>query len=408
MNNQTNADVIIIGGGVSGFTTAYFLKQSGLKTLLFSGKISPLKKLSITGKGRCNLTNDCDVDTVLQNIFKNSAFMRSSLNAFPPESVMQWVKTELKIPLKTERGGRVFPCSDKASDIVEALQCSHNTQVVSEGVAKLLVSEISDSPQINGVKTSTGIEYYAPKILIATGGVSYPKTGSTGDGHSFAKQVGHSIVPLNPALVPFETSENCSDLAGLSLKNVRLTFGKFVEQGEMLFTHFGVSGPLVLTASCFSHTLPHELSIDLKPALDAETLDRRLLREFSENKNRQLKNILPALLPEKLIKVFGERSGLSEKRACEISREERRNLLELFKNFRLTVIKLRPMEEAVITNGGVNVKEVNPKTMQSKIVKGLYFAGEVLDIAAFTGGFNLQIAFSTAFAAARGIEMEFS
>jgi hypothetical protein len=333
------------------------------------------------------------METLLANITKNSAFLRSALTRFTPQDTMVWFET-LGVPLKTERGGRVFPVSDKAGDIVEALRRASRAEMVTDRAVELI---------IGGVRCEKST-YYAPNIVIATGGMSYPKTGSTGDGYELARKVGHTITPIRAALVPLETVEDVSKLAGLTLKNVRLTAGKrFTEQGELLFTHFGVSGPLVLSASWFVN-VGDKLSVDLKFALDEKTLDARLLRDFSENKNRQFKNSLNALLPESLIPVIVSRSGIEpEKQVNEITKTERRRLLELLKNFELTVKKPCPIDEAVITDGGVNVREVDPKTMQSKLAPGLYFAGEVLDVAGFTGGFNLQIAWSTARAVAQAI-----
>ena len=399
-----NYDLIIIGGGAAGFAVASFLPQK--RVLIIEKNSTPMKKLSITGKGRCNLTNNCDVDTVLRNIVKNSAFMRSSLSAFAPCDTMTFFEG-LGIPLKTERGGRVFPVSDKASDIVNALRAAANAETVTDRVTSLIV----ENATVKGVKCTNGT-YRSDKVLIATGGMSYPRTGSTGDGYEFARKAGHTIIPVRPALVPLETKEDCASLAGLTLKNVTLTLKNnnktvFAEQGEMLFTHFGVSGPLVLTASCYINRLQSvdcKLLIDFKPALDEKTLDNRILRDFSDNKNRQFKNALSALLPEKMQPVFVKQSGINpDKRVHEITKEERRRLLMLFKAFELTITAVRPIDEAVITDGGVSVKEINPRTMQSKLISGLYFAGEIIDVTALTGGFNLQIAFSTAYAVSRAV-----
>jgi len=392
-----NYDVIIIGGGAAGFTAAAFLQNQ--KVLLIERNREPMRKLAITGKGRCNITNNCDTDTVLKNIFTNANFMRSSLARFTRADVMDWFENELRVPLKTERGGRVFPVSDKAADVVDALKNACSADIITERVKSLVLEDST----IKGVKLADGRVLQTQQVLVATGGVSYPATGSTGDGYRLAEQAGHMIIPPKPALVPLVCKENCSELSGLSLKNVRLTCGKYSDMGELLFTHFGISGPLVMTASCYISDFPAKVSIDFKPALDEKTLDARILREFGENKNKYLKNILPSMLPSSMVGEFIRRLGF-DKPAYEINREERKRLVELFKRFDLTVTGVRPIDEAVITDGGVSVREVDPKTMQSKLVKGLYFAGEVLDIAAFTGGFNLQVAWSTARAAAEGIE----
>jgi len=397
-----NYDVIIIGGGAAGFMAASFLEQK--KVLIIEKNHQLMKKLLITGKGRCNLTNNCDMETLLRNIPKNSVFMRSALTRFTPADTIAFFESS-GVPLKTERGGRVFPVSDRAGDIVSALRRNCKAEIIVDRAKELII----ENNIVKGVKCGKS-SYFAPKIIVATGGMSYPKTGSTGDGYELAKKAGHSITAVKPALVPLETGEvlggNYLDLAGLSLKNVRLTLKEnnktlFCDQGEMLFTHFGVSGPLVLSASSYiGNPAECTLHIDFKPALDEKTLDARILRDFAENKNRQFKNSLSALLPEKMISVFVKQSAIEpDKQVNEITKKERRKLLQLFKNFTLNVKAFRPIDEAVITDGGVSVKEIDPKTMQSKLVEGLYFAGEIIDVTGFTGGFNLQIAFSTAYAA---------
>jgi hypothetical protein len=389
-------DVIIIGGGAAGFMAASFL--SDRKVLIIEKNPRFMHKLAITGKGRCNLTNNCDTETLLNNIPKNAAFMRSAFTKFPPCEVMEYFEG-LGVPLKTERGGRVFPISDKAGDVAEALRKSCNAETVNERAVSLL----SEGNAVVGVSCGKAV-YRAGSVLVATGGMSYPATGSTGDGYKLAQQAGHTVIPPRPALVPLETVEDVSEAAGLTLKNVKLTAGSFSETGELLFTHFGVSGPLVLSASWYAEP-PCTVSIDFKPALDEKTLDSRILRDFSENKNRLFRNSLHGLLPESIIPMFVKRSGISpDKQVNEITKSERRRLLLLFKKFELQISKTRPFDEAVITDGGVCVKEVDPKTMQSKLVSGLYFAGEVLDVAGFTGGFNLQIAWSSAYAAANSMK----
>ncbi|MCL2633410.1 MAG: NAD(P)/FAD-dependent oxidoreductase [Oscillospiraceae bacterium] len=408
-------DLIIIGGGAAGVFAS--LNSKHKRILIIERNTSLMKKLMITGKGRCNLTNNCDVETVLLNIPRNSAFMRGALSRFTPHDTIAFFE-EIGVPLKTERGGRVFPISDKSGDVVNALKKHLNAEIVTDRARELIIESVPvgatcGRPQmVTGVKCETAT-YYSKNVLISTGGMSYPKTGSTGDGYEMARKVGHSITPLKPSLIPLETVEDCSSVMGLSLKNVRLTLLKnnkavFSEQGEMLFTHFGVSGPLVLSASSYISelsTIHYQLSIDFKPALDEKKLDTRILRDFNENKNKQFKNSLNALLPEKLIELFITRSKIPpDKRVNEITRQERERLISLFKDFRLTVKSFRPIEEAVITDGGISVKEIDPKTMQSKLVKGLYFAGEIIDVTGFTGGFNLQIAFSTAYTAISSID----
>ena len=409
MHNM-NYDVIIIGGGAAGYAAASFLSEK--KVLIIEKNREPMKKLAITGKGRCNLTNNCDVETLLRNTLKNAAFMRSALTRFTPADTISFFESA-GVPLKTERGGRVFPLSDRASDIAECLRTQARLRRVTI-VTDTAVALVANDGALQ-VKTQSGAQYAATAVVVATGGMSYPHTGSTGDGYRLAKQAGHTVTPLTPALVPLETMEDTSDLAGLSLKNVKLTLRQnnktlFSEMGEMLFTHFGVSGPLVLSASCYlplmdsaDNSPKATLSIDLKPALDEKTLDARILRDFAQNKNRQFKNSLSALLPEKLIPTFVKRTEIPpDKKVNEITKAERRRLM-LLKDFPLTVKAARPIDEAVITAGGVDVKQVNPKTMQSRLMPGLYFVGEVLDVHGFTGGFNLQLAWSTANAAATAI-----
>ena len=367
------------------------------------------KKLFITGKGRCNLTNACDVDKLFENVVSNPKFLYSAFYAFDNRQVMQLIE-EAGCPLKIERGERVFPVSDKSSDIIAALQRilkKENVEVrLNTKVTKLLFEE----DRVCGVCTKDGRSEYADAVILATGGLSYPLTGSTGDGHRMAKEAGHKIKPCVPSLVPFETAEEwCRMLQGLSLKNVNLTMydaGKKVFQdfGEMLFTHFGVSGPLVLSASSSYGRCKHKdevtLELDLKPALSEEQLDKRILRDFEENQNRQFKNSVNGLFPAKLVPVMIQLSGISpDKKVNEITREERQTFVRKIKRLTLHVSAVRGFEEAIITQGGVSVKEINPSTMESKLVKGLYMVGEMLDLDALTGGFNLQIAWSTGYLA---------
>lgn len=360
------------------------------------------KKLFITGKGRCNVTNAGDMDTLFANVRVNSKFLYSAFYDYDNQAIMNFLE-QAGCPLKTERGERVFPRSDHSSDVIGAFQ----RELKKRGVKILLNTEVrklvlDPERRIAGVRLSDGQLLRAQSCIVCTGGLSYPSTGSTGDGYRFAEETGHEIRKCEPGLVPFRNRESwCGRLMGLSLKNVSLRMvsgGKEVYQGfgEMLFTHFGVSGPLVLSASSFYGPGGAKLYLDLKPALDAEQLDRRLLRDFQENQNRQFKNSLGKLFPAKLIPVMTELSGIDpEKKVNEISREERHAFGQLIKNLPLTVAGLRGFEEAIITRGGVSVRDVNPSTMESKKVRGLYFAGEVLDLDALTGGFNLQIAWST-------------
>ncbi len=360
------------------------------------------KKINITGKGRCNLTNLCDVAEFLKNVPVNPRFLYKALNSLDPETTMS-VFESFGVPLKVERGRRVFPVSDKAADVSAALlkACKDAGVRVLYAKAKRIV--IKDGA-VAGVLLTDGKELQCDACVVATGGASYPKTGSDGDGYRFAREAGHTVTDLKPSLVPLVCEDKwCSDLMGLSLKNVKLSFynegGKclYTEQGEMLFTHFGISGPLVLSASShLGEGAGVRGVIDMKPALDEDTLDRRLLRDFEEAKNRDFQNSLTALLPQKMIPVVIEQSGIPpHKKVNSITREERRALVSLLKGLSFTVKGKRPIDEAIVTSGGVAVKEINPSTMESKLVGGLYFAGEVIDVDAYTGGYNLQIAFST-------------
>lgn len=401
------ADVIIIGGGAAGAMAGVHSARFGNKVLIFepNGKIG--KKLFITGKGRCNVTNNCSNDELIRNIPRNPRFLYSAFSQYSTEDVMNFFEWA-GVPLKTERGNRVFPVSDKSADIIAALERelkSADVKIIPERVKSLII----ENGVCCGVKTDSK-EYHSRSVLIATGGKSYPQTGSTGDGYTLAKSAGHTVTKLEPSLIPLVCNEKyCADMMGLSLKNVTLSLydGEkkiFSELGEMLFTHFGVSGPLVLSASSHIEKMQQDrysLKIDLKPGLTHQQLDARLQRDFGENINRIFGNSLSKLLPAKLIPVAVRLSGIEgERRINQVTREERVRFGELLKAFPLTVKGFRPIEEAIITSGGVDVKEINPKTMESKLVKSLYFAGEVIDVDGYTGGFNLQIAFSTAYCAA--------
>lgn len=394
--------VIVIGGGAAGMMAAIAAADAGAQVILLEKNEKLGKKLFITGKGRCNVTNAADMDTLFANVCRNPRFLFSAFYGFNNFSVMDFVENN-GCPLKTERGERVFPVSDHSSDVIAAFSKALKARNVSVKLNTEVKELLFDEERVKGVKLMSGKELDADSVIVCTGGLSYASTGSDGAGFRFAKEVGHSIIQQFPSLVPLEIKESwCKDLMGLSLRNVSLQLlcdGKRVYEGfgEMLFTHFGVSGPLVLSASSFYRAgTDARLLLDLKPALDAEQLDKRVLRDFEENQNKQFKNALGGLFPVKLIPVMIALSGIPEdKKVNEISKQERKHFVELIKCLPLTVIGSRGFAEAIITRGGVNVKEINPSTMESKKKKGLYFAGEVLDVDALTGGFNLQIAWST-------------
>jgi len=403
-------DVIIIGGGASGSMAGITSARLGKKVAILEKNGFIGKKLNITGKGRCNVTNNCDIQQLMQNIPRNPKFLYSAFSMLSPKDVMDFFES-INVPLKTERGNRVFPISDKATDVSKALEKELKrlgVKILEENATELLVQD----GVCTGVKTNKNT-YLADSVLIATGGKSYTGTGSTGDGYKFAQEVGHTVTKLVPSLVPIVSEEKyCSDMMGLSLKNVRLNLMDndkciYSELGEMLFTHFGVSGPLVLSASSHISKMQqnrYKIYIDLKPALSVDTLDKRIQRDFSENINKSFINSLNKLLPNKIIPVVAKLSGIKfDTKVNQITREQRLHLIDIIKNFPITIKDFRPLNEAIITSGGISVKEINPKTMQSKLVKGLFFSGEVIDVDAYTGGFNLQIAFSTGYVA--GINM---
>ncbi len=401
--------VAIIGAGAAGLMAAYMFAMFGIEADLFEKNQRLGMKLGITGKGRCNLTNNCSLDDLMNNTITNNRFMYSAFSFFSPEDLMNLFQNN-GLPLKTERGNRVFPVSDRALDVI-----SFFLRNIDGSTVKIIRQAVKDI-EYNGiftVVTETEKLLY-DNVIIATGGVSYPRTGSTGDGYVFAKKFGHSVVMPRASLIPLESDDGvCKQLQGLSLKNVTASFkdkqGKIIysELGEMLFTHFGVSGPLVLTASSYmkeDNISGYTVSIDLKPGLDHKALDNRILRDFGSAQNKDFKNSLSALLPSKMIPVIIEYSGIDpHKQVNTVTKEERTNLVNLIKNFSIRLSARRPIDEAVITAGGVNVKEISPKTMESKLQKGLYFAGEIMDVDALTGGFNLQIAFSTAALAAQSV-----
>lgn len=402
--NRFMYDTAIIGGGAAGLIAAGFAAKRGLKTAVIERNEKVARKVMITGKGRCNLTNDCTRDGFFANVMTNPKFLYSAYSAFTPDDTMALFEN-LGVPLKTERGNRVFPQSDKAVDIVDALYkfAVSNGAEIMHGRAENFITE---NGEITAVMCHDGSKTECKSAVIATGGVSYPKTGSTGDGYVLAKQMGHSIVPPSPSLVGLEIHEGfCADLQGLSLKNTAIKVvdqnnGKTVysDMGEMLFTHYGVSGPMILSASAHIRGIQNrcKIIIDLKPALDEHKLNERILRDFGEFANRDFINSLNSLLPKKLVPVIVRLSKIEPRtRVNQITKQQRETLVKLIKSLTLTVTDFRPIDEAVITSGGVNVREIEPKTMRSKLCRNLYFAGEVIDVDALTGGFNLQIAFST-------------
>lgn len=395
--------IAVIGAGAAGLIAAGQAAQMGAHVILFEKNTKVGRKIMITGKGRCNVTNNCDVQTVLANVPVNPRFLYSALGKCSPADMMAFFE-EQGVPLKTERGNRVFPVSDRALDIVDAL-FFYVKRLGVQFVFSCTVQEIvTQNGTVCGVRTADKT-YAADRVIVATGGASYPATGSTGDGYRFAKALGHTVVTPRPSLVPLvSNSEVCQKLMGLSLKNVRVTVfenGKsiFEDFGEMLFTHFGVSGPLILSASSHMRhfgSKTYRLDIDLKPALDEKTLDKRLLADFDKYKNSDFINALGELLPRKLIPVVIETCGIDPRvKVHSVTKAERQRLVHLLKAFPVEISGARPIAGAIITTGGVSVKQINPKTMESKLVKGLYFAGEVLDVDAYTGGFNLQIAWAT-------------
>ena len=400
--------VVVVGGGAAGMMTACMSAKNPSNQVILIEKNEKLgKKVYITGKGRCNVTCDVDKNDFFNNIVSNPKFLFSAINAFSPQSLMEFLSSN-GLEIKVERGNRVFPASDKASDVNKTFEKLLKKLNVDVRLNTEVLKINSDGQKVIGVITSAG-EISCDSVVICTGGVSYPLTGSTGDGYNFAKQFGHTIVETKPALVGIDLKgSDFINLQGLSLKNVSLTakLGQktvYTDFGEMLFTHFGISGPIVLSCSSKINRLnPSEItiSIDLKPALTKEVLDNRLIREFTQNNVKNITNVMRSLLPSTLIDIILSKSSVSARKNCsQITAEERKRIVDTLKDFKFAVKKLRPIEEAIVTAGGVSVKEINPKTMESKLVSGLYFAGEVLDVDGFTGGFNLQIAFSTAFVA---------
>lgn len=422
--------ICIVGGGAAGLMAACIAGEAGRDVVLFEKNRSEKKlaseaffdnaylgkKLLITGKGRCNLTNECDREAFMKNIPRNSKFMFAAFSAFPPSAVMDFFESR-GLSLKTERGNRVFPASDKALDVLRVLKDTlreNNCKIINKKIEALN----TEDGKIVFVTDEDGTEYLTDKVILCTGGLSYPVTGSDGQGLELSKSLGHSVTELRASLVPIVSQESfCKRLQGLSLKNVKLTLrddkkGKniYSELGEMLFTHFGVSGPLVLSASAHIDGDPkdYSLHIDMKPALDEKTLDDRLLSDFSKNQNKDYKNALSLLLPSKMVPVFADLSGIDpELKVNSITKKQRNIIISLLKDIKISVSGFRPIEEAIITRGGIKINEIKPSTMESKLVEGLYFAGEMIDVDGYTGGFNLQIAFSTAYLAAKAASETF-
>lgn len=403
-----NYDLIVIGGGPAGMFAAITAAKRGKKVLLLERNDRLGKKLLITGKGRCNVTNHCSAQEVLQNVPRNGRFLYSAMESFPPEKIMAFFEDN-GCALKTERGNRVFPVSDKSQSVLDALQRAMRREHVTVKTARVK-GILTDNGAVSAVRTEQET-ISARCVLLATGGMSYPTTGSTGDGYAMAQRLGHTVIPAQGSLVPLETAgEDAQDMQGLSLRNcgVKLLDAKgkklFTDFGELLFTHFGVSGPTVLSASCHLKGENCRLVLDLKPALEEGKLDARILRDLDMYKNRSMENALTDLLPRSMIPVVLRRIGVDPQlQANSLTKQQRRALVELLKGFSLQITGKRPVAEAIITSGGVKVSEIDPKTMQSKLVPGLYFAGEIIDCDAYTGGFNLQIAWATAYAAGMNV-----
>lgn len=398
--------VLVVGGGAAGCFAAGTAAENKAEVLLLERNAKIGRKLMITGKGRCNVTNNTeDIDTLIRNVPSNGRFLYSAFSNFMPQDTIDFFE-DYGVPLKTERGNRVFPESDKASDIVDAL----DRWLLETGVRRIqarVTGLLTENGAVKGVKTETGESFFGDCVILATGGKSYPKTGSTGDGYTLAKSVGHTVTPLRPSLSALVCREGfCSDCMGLSLRNVALTVKDtktkktiYTDFGETLFTHFGVSGPMILSASAHMREMAperYELYVDLKPALSAEKLDARVLRDFGENPNKAIANVLPLLLPRALVPVVLRLSGIRpNEKVNQITKAQRQALRDTVKALHLTVLDFNDIKEAIVTSGGISTAEINPKTMESKLCKGLYLVGELLDCDAYTGGFNLQIAFST-------------
>ncbi|MBQ9086770.1 MAG: NAD(P)/FAD-dependent oxidoreductase [Clostridia bacterium] len=399
-----HTQVIVVGGGAAGMMAAVYAADAGARVLLLERGNTCGRKLRITGKGRCNVTNDCTLEEFMQNVPTNPRFLYSALNFLSPEDT-QLFFTEAGVPLKTERGRRVFPVSDRAEDIVRALYDACRKRGVEHRTGRV-ESLILEDGAVRGV-ICDGAALPGDRVIVCTGGMSYPRTGSDGDGYRLAREAGHTVTPLIPSLVPLVSSSKlCGALQGLSLRNVSMTVIEtasnrvvYEDFGEMMFTHFGITGPMVLSASAHLSDLTpgkYEARINLKPALEEKTLDARILSDFNQYQNKDFQNALGDLLPQKLIPVVIGLSGISpHKKVNSVTKEERHALIEVLRGLRIKLDRFRPISEAIVTKGGVSVREIRPKTMESKLCYGLYFAGEVLDVDAYTGGYNLQIAFST-------------
>lgn len=398
--------IIVVGAGAAGLMASGVAGEAGCEVLVVERNDRVGRKVMITGKGRCNVTNNCTmINELIGAVPTNGRFLYGAFSKFMPSDTIEFFE-DMGVALKVERGNRVFPESDKAVDIVDALNAfsqDSGAKRIKGRVTELIISD----GEIRGVRLESGEELAAGKVIIATGGASYPLTGSTGDGYSLARQAGHTVTELKPSLVPLVCHEGfCMDLQGLSLRNIEITVFDsesykeiYKDFGEMLFTHFGVSGPVILSASAHMKDMKprkYEIHIDLKPGLNYDQLDKRIQRDFLENANRNFINALDALLPKKLVPIIVKLSGIrSSTKVNQVTREQRAALVNLLKDMKVTVNGFRPLEEAIVTSGGVSTKEIDPRTMQSKLCKGLYLAGEVIDVDAYTGGYNLQIAFST-------------
>ncbi|WP_341472772.1 NAD(P)/FAD-dependent oxidoreductase [Anaerophilus nitritogenes] len=405
--------VIVIGGGAAGMMAAGTAAAKGNQVILLEKNEKLGKKIYITGKGRCNVTNNGDIEDLLNHITTNKNFLYSAFYTFTNEDLINLMH-KYSVFTKVERGNRVFPKSDKSSDVIKAFESYMREYNVDIRLQRQVSEILQEKGQVIGVRLTDGQKVLGNKVIVATGGMSYPTTGSTGDGYKFAKAFDHDIVPIKPSLAPLEIQEDwVKELQGLSLKNVSLQAsfkGKVIyeEFGEMIFTHFGISGPVVLSMSNYIKNYLEkgkiEIVLNLKPALSSEQLDKRIIKDFEKYSKKQFKNALKDLLPLKLIPIVISISGIpEEKYVNQITKDERINLLHLLQNIKMTVKKIRPIQEAIITSGGINTKEINPSTMESKKIKGLYFAGEVIDVDALTGGYNLQIAFSTGFLAGSNV-----
>lgn len=408
-------NVIIIGGGPAGMIAGISAAKSGNKVTIIEKMNSCGKKLLITGKGRCNITNSTDINGFIENTPCNGRFLYGAINNFDNYDIIDLLESE-GVKTKVERGGRIFPVSDRAISVLDALLRilkKLDVHILTNSEVKNI---IVDAGEVKGIRLDNGKEIYADKVILATGGKSYPVTGATGDGYKLAKELGHTVTNIKPSLIPLTSnSKECMQLQGLSLRNISIELKHndkviYKDFGEMLFTHYGVSGPVILSAS--AHLIRYKnvdellksnsikLEIDLKPALTEEKLDLRILRDFEEVKNKEFKNSLDKLLPQKLIPVVMEKTKINPKKQVnEITKEERHRIVKILKCFEISINGIRPIEEAIVTSGGISIKEINPKTMESKIIKGLYFAGEIIDVDALTGGFNLQIAWSTGYTA---------